>query len=353
MAAAEDTPATRWSKIATAIRDNNEALLDTLLVDLPHGFPINGFGGGKTLIHYAAIYCGARVVQRLIALGADVNMETNSDRDDYDPENSFPIMIAINRGDPEMVGLLVRNRCDLTVRNGNGLTPLLQAAQRGDVILLSIIASRLTTMHDRNPENPDTLDQIEPVLGMNALDILCDIAVSHITSEPPEDVPRGILECAVYLMVEYKEADYRLGFPVYGNFPAPEIRRMENARTAAIERSDRAAAAVAAVANDWHARVHAQAAAAEALAAIPPEPVPPVARMRAKIEDFGMDIASFKEVYEGLKRMGFADDAVRRRRHAALAYARRAEGGRRRKTQGRRVKRRVKGRTLRRLRRRV
>ena len=221
------------------------------------------------------------------------------------------------------------------------------------MILLSIIASRLTTMHDSDREKPDTLDQIEPILGMNALDILCDIAVSHITSEPPEDVPRGILECAVYLMVEYKEADYRLGFPVYGNFPAPEIRRMENARTAAIERSDRAAAAVADVGNNWDRLVHARAAAAEALAAIPPEPVPPVARMRAKIEDFGMNVDTFREIYEGIKRMGFAGDAVRRRRGALVAFARNAAGkdragGRRRKTQRRARRSRRARRTLRR-----
>jgi len=370
MAAEADTPESRWSRIAGAIRDNNEELLlGTLLVALPIGFRINGFGGGKTLIHYAAIHSSASVVQRLIELGADVNKETKSNYADYDDENSYPIMIAINRVDPEMVGLLVRNRCDLTVTNGKGFTPLLQAAYRENVILLSIIASRLTTIHDRTPENLDTLDQIEPTLGMNALDMLCDIAVSYITSEPPMDVPLGVLQCAVYLIVEYTKEPrfnnlYRRGFPIYGKYNAPVIRRKQVARAAALERSAQADAVrdAAAGGGDWFALQDARQAAVAALAAVPPEPDPPVHRLTPMIEDFGMDLDSFTAIYEGLKRMGFAGDAVARRRLALFALARNAAaadgraGGRRRKTQRRRRARRVKRvkqRTLRLRRRRV
>jgi hypothetical protein len=57
------------------------------------------------------------------------------------------------------------------------------------------------------------------------------------------------------------------------------------------------------------------------------------------IEDFGMDSASYEEIYKGLTLMGFAGDAVARRRLAVLAYAARPAGGRRRKTQRRRARR--------------
>lgn len=217
------------------IANDKELLLNDLLLDehIPAGFQINEYSNfGRTLLHYAAQHCDVDVVRRLIALGADVNspmvrVRANPEDDRFQLRNSYPIMIAINRGDREMVELLIRRGCRLDVGGLDGLTPLLRTTVNGNVTLLNVIA-RILSRRDQHP-----LRQVDR-RGLNALNILCAIAVTHIISNRP--VPPGILQCAVYLIVAYQPPFYTGGFMNNGEFSAPEILRRQVARRAALER---------------------------------------------------------------------------------------------------------------------
>lgn len=148
-------------------------------------------------------------------------------------------------------------------------------------------------------------------------------------------------------MVTCQPPYYNIGFTKYGDFSAPEIRRLQDARAAALASVDEARRRRAAhFATHGHSGIgFYDTIVAEAEGRVPAEPN--VDRRIPGIEDFGMNVANFERIHNSLKDLiGFAEDAVARRRLAVLAYGLRA-GGRRRKTQRRRA-RRVKRRTLRR-----
>ena len=334
------------------IANNKDLLLNDLLLDehIPAAFRINinvYSNFGRTLLHYAAEHSDADVVDRLIQLGANVNSRMVQAGGEahrrYQSQNSYPILIAINRGDREMVDLLIRRGCNLDDARGfDGLTPLLRATVTRNVVLLNVIARNL---HSRGL---DPLQQID-TRSFNALDILCQNALSYINSGRP--VPVGTLECAVYLMITYTPTYYNVGIRKYGDFNAPEIRRLVDLRTAALQRVTEAEAARARFYERFPGSIRnsvLEDAVDAARAAVLPEPN--VTRRHPRIEDFGMTVPDYETLVSRVKeQIGFAEDAIERRRLAVLAYGLRA-GGRRRKTQRRRARRvrRVKRRTLRR-----
>jgi hypothetical protein len=320
------------------IANNKDLLLNELLLRerIPAGFQINEYSNyGMTLLHYAAGHSDAEVVERLIQLGANVNSRMVLAGDDalrrFQSQNSYPILIAINRRDQEMVDLLIRMRCNLDDARGfDGLTPLLRATVNRDLVLLNVIARNL---HSRGR---DPLQQID-TRSFNALDILCQNALSYLNSGRP--VPVGILECAVYLMITYTPTYYNVGIRRYGDFNAPEIRRLVDLRAAALQRVTEAETKRA-----QHFAAHGYLRyyddmVAKTKSEVPVEPN--VTRRHPRIEDFGMNVADFETLVRRVKdKIGFAEDAVARRKQAVLAYASRAGGPRRnQKTQRRRARR--------------
>jgi ankyrin repeat protein len=78
------------------------------------------WGGGETLLHYAANDAELELVELLISLGADVNARGVS--------SGTPLHAAAGSGSVPIVEILLRNGADVNAVDGNGHVPIYRAA---------------------------------------------------------------------------------------------------------------------------------------------------------------------------------------------------------------------------------
>jgi len=101
------------------------------------GAPLGGFDAtGNTLLGFAVQNCDPTIVEMLVSLEVDINQQCHKDY-----PSSRPIHVAVERGDINMVEVLVRLKADIEAPSVRG-TPLMMAAEMGhDELLRMLIRS--------------------------------------------------------------------------------------------------------------------------------------------------------------------------------------------------------------------
>jgi uncharacterized protein len=119
--AAEDHGVT---PLARAAENASSPMVEKLLA--AHGDPNRAQTSGQTPLMVAAHTGSVRVVKALLAAGANVNATTEN-------TNGTALMWAVAWPHPEIARVLIEGRADVHASTAKGLTPLMMAAQNGDI----------------------------------------------------------------------------------------------------------------------------------------------------------------------------------------------------------------------------
>ena len=114
---------------------------------LAHGANVNAkTQSGATALHFAVANGFTAISEVLLAHGADPNMLAQNVQLGHEVGSGSPLHVSAARNDPGLTLLLLTNRATVDLKNNQGMTPLLLAAQKG-----SVAAAEVLLQHGANP----------------------------------------------------------------------------------------------------------------------------------------------------------------------------------------------------------
>jgi ankyrin repeat protein len=109
--------------------------VEILRIFIKHKTPLYKTGsGGRTPLHFAALYGRARAVGYLCDQGADINAE--------DSNGDAPLHLAAQNGDPEMIAYLIGRGARIGETDARGVTPLFYALEYGQLAAAKLLINR-------------------------------------------------------------------------------------------------------------------------------------------------------------------------------------------------------------------
>jgi ankyrin repeat protein len=153
----------RWTPLTLATRLECHDLMQQLL---QHGAAVNGSDeSGRTALIDAASRGQAEAVRILLDAGADVEAKTKI-------EKNTALLLAADQGHVKIVQMLIGNRSNVNVRDGNGKTALIIAAARGHTDIVQLLLDKGADVNAKDQFENTALRNAEKYGGPEVTDLL-------------------------------------------------------------------------------------------------------------------------------------------------------------------------------------